>query len=190
MKGKIVKKNYTTMTDMHFGDLGEYAFTYNGVDYHVGDVVFIMDTFFIRRTTLVIKVEEGYYIYGFPGTLNGHIHKSDILQLRILKKYTELTDNKYIDGFTIKINDNDIDEISKISNEQIKKMLKVKDKFSIVELSLNSLLSNFNNLNELEKAKLYELGKKYSLLYEILKDQEDMKIVNKFRKETTKSNSK
>ena len=186
MKGKIIKKNYTTNTDIHFGNLGEYAFTYNGVDYHVGDVVFIMDTFFIRRTTLVVKVEEGYYIYGYPGTLNGHIHKSDILQLRIVKKYTELADNRYIYGFTIEMDNYDIDEISNMSDKQIKKILKIEDKLSLVELSINLLLSNFNNLNELEKNKLRELGKKYSILYEILKDQEDMKTINKFRREPAK----
>lgn len=186
MKGKIVKENYTTGTDIHFGDLGEYAFAYNGVDYHVGDVVFIMDTFFIRRTTLVVKVEEGYYIHGYPGTLNGHIHKCDILQLRIVKKYTELANNNYIDGFTIKIDAHDIDEISKMTDKQINDMLKVEDRLSLVELSINSMLSNYNNLNESEKIKLFDLGKKYSILYEILKDQEDMKLVNKFKKEPEK----
>lgn len=185
MNGKIVRKNYETNTDIHFGDLGEYAFTYNNVDYHVGDIVFIIDTSFVRRITLVVKVEQGYYIHGFPGTLNGFIHKSDILKLRIIRKYTDLENDNYIDGFTIKI-DNNLDKLLKITNTQIKEMLTVKDKLSIVELSINSLLSNFHNLNKSEKTKLQELGKKYSILYEILKDQEDMEIVNKFRREVTK----
>ncbi|WP_041710883.1 hypothetical protein [Clostridium pasteurianum] len=186
MKGKIIKQNYKTKEDIHFGNLGEYAFTYNSVDYHVGDVVFIMDTSFTRRTTLVVKVEEGYYVNGYPGTLNGFIHKCDILQLRIIRKYTELTNNRYIDGFTIKIDNYDINEISNMTNNQIAKMLKTEDKLSLIELSINLLLSNFHNLNKLEKIKLYKLGEEYSILYEILKDQEDMKIINKFTKETIK----
>ncbi|MDF2503807.1 hypothetical protein [Clostridium sp.] len=186
MKGKIVRKNYTTKADIHFGNLGEYAFTYNGIDYHVGDIVFIIDSFFIKRTTLVVKVEQGYYVYGYPGTLNGFIHKCDILKLRIIKKYTELENNNYIDGFTIKIDNSDVENLLKNTSAQIKEMLTVKDKLSLVELSINSLLSNFNNLSTSEKIKLHELGKKYSILYEILKDQEDMKIVNKFKREATK----
>lgn len=186
MKGKIIKQNYKTKEDIHFGNLGEYAFNYNGVDYHVGDVVFIMDTSFKRRTTLVIKVEEGYYINGYPGTLNGFIRKCDILQLRIIKKYTELTNNRYIDGFTVKIDNYDINDIPNMTDNQITKILKTEDKLSLMELSINLLLSNFDNLNESEKINLYKLGKKYSLLYEILKDQEDMKIINKFAKETIK----
>lgn len=202
MEGKIIREAYKTRKIMHFGNIGEYAFTYDGVDYHVGDVVFIMDTSFVRRTTLVVKVREGYYIHGYPGTLNGVIHKCYILQLRIVKKYTELTHNRYIDGFTVKLdgykddneddyslnvyNYNATDKQEKLSNKQLNKMLKLEDKLSIIELSINLLLSKYKTLNQLEKTKLDELGKKYSVLYELLKEKEDMELVSRFKKKSAK----
>ncbi|AJA47992.1 hypothetical protein CPAST_c19220 [Clostridium pasteurianum DSM 525 = ATCC 6013] len=184
MKGKIIKENYIAKKNTNFGDIGEYAFTYEGVDYHVGDVVFIMDTSFVRRTTLVVKFRDNYYIHGYPGNLNGIIHKDYILQLKIVKKYTELSNNRYIDGFTVKIGDTE--EIQKINDTDLEKNLKLEDKLSLVELSINLLLSNYKHLNKLEKNKLYDLSKKYSILYELLKDKEDMKLVDKFRKKTIK----
>lgn len=184
MKGKIIKENYITKRNAHFGDIGEYAFTYEGVDYHVGDVVFIMDTSFVKRTTLVVKFRDNYYVHGYPGNLNSIIHKDYILQLKIVKKYTELTNNRYIDGFIVKIGDTA--KISRISDSDLEKNLQLEDKLSLVELSINLLLSNYKHLNKLEKSKLYDLSKKYSILYELLKDKKDMKLVNKFRKKSIK----
>ena len=176
MKGLIYFQNpNNSMSEC--GHIGEYAWTYNSVDYHVGDILFIKDTFNIEHTSIITKQCNNYYIYGYPISENGYITDYDFKEIKIIKSYQSLKNGEHfvVDNitFVIKIQSYDSKDYSMLSDKEIENILTIEDKLSLVILQIDLFLEKYETLTEKDFSELKILSNKYALYDEILKNKKD-----------------
>lgn len=88
--------------DEFMGNIGEYAFNYKGLNYHIGDIV-IMD----KNINIIVKDEQGCFIMGYG---HGALDKKINEYLNGLKRsYKDLKNGEIINNIRVCLNKEDTD---------------------------------------------------------------------------------
>lgn len=179
MSGKIVFENQYSQSSTNFGNLGEFAWRYKGVNYYVGDIVFIMTEKLEKKKTLIIKHDGICSVNGFMNyTINGSISE-EVTELKVIKRFKKLRHNEQVDGYRIKL-DKNRDANHEIACSRLKEKLQghevqtvnIAEKFTAAEVELNCLLDNYKTLTADGNNRLKAVSKQYTLLSEIIKERQ------------------
>lgn len=183
MKAKITKIKGIYQKGKSFNNIGTYFMTYKGKKYYSGDVIRVYDKHNISYDSIIVEENNKCYIYGFfYASLNGNIDTNEISDIILYKSYDDLKNGEIIFDFKIYISDDsrigqkNNSNLRNVDDKEISINLSAEVKLRLIEMDLYPLLDRIKDPNltsdqkKVINEKLHELGKKYIILYDIVKE--------------------